>query len=195
MITARRASIVVGLAAVGVGLLVVFGGQGQGPQGRGPAAGTPMPVFAAPLAASSLVGDANISDTACQAVHDQRAFVSCPAVAKRSLAIGFIAADDPECARLPVAMQALESRHPEVQAVVVGIRGDRATLAKLAALSPQVELVWDRDGALTNRYAIAVCPTVVFVKRGGTVAGSAIGTGVDQPQALIRKADSLLGVG
>jgi len=192
LISGRSVSIAVGVAAVLVGLFVVFGGQGQGQKGRGPAVGNPMPVFAAPLALSTLVGDANISDTACQVVKDERAFVSCKAVARRSLAIGFVAADDPACARLSSALQSLQAQRPEVQAVVVGIRGDRKSLARLAAATPGVEVVWDRDGALTNRYSIAVCPTVVFVRRGGTVAGSAIGNGIDQPQVLASKADSLL---
>jgi hypothetical protein len=188
----RGVSLAVGLAVAGVGLLVVFAGQDGGQKGRGPAVGTQMPVFAAPLARSNLVGDVNISGNACRAVTDVRAFVSCPAVVKRSLAIGFIAADDPQCARLPAALQLLQSQRPRVQAVVVGIRGDRKPLADLAASSPGVDVVWDRDGALTNRYAIAVCPTVVFVRRGGQVAGSALGDGIDQAPTLVGKADSIL---
>ena len=76
---------------------------------------------------------------------------------------------------------------------MIGIRGDRKQLATLARSNPSVDVAWDRDGALTNRYSIAVCPTVVFVHRGGKVAGSAIGNGIDQPRVLLGKADLILG--
>ena len=36
-------------------------------------------------------------------------------------------------------------------------------------------VAYDRDGAVSNAYAIAVCPTITFARKGGKVASSILG--------------------
>ena len=31
---------------------------------------------------------------------------------------------------------------------------------------------YDHDGAVSNAYAVAICPTITFARRGGKVAGT-----------------------
>lgn len=183
-----------GIAAVVAALFVaviIFGGGGSGTGARGPKVGAVAPPFAAPLAASSLVGDANISASACS-VSDAGALVSCRAYSNGPLLLGFLASDQPKCLGLPRALGVVASTRAGMSAAVVGIRGDRAPLARIAASNPRTSVAWDRDGALTSRYGVAVCPTVVVVRRGGEVAGVLIGDGLENALELGRKVDSLL---
>ena len=169
-------------AIAAVALLVVLGSGGTD-HGTGPEAGTPMPPFAAPLAASTLVGDANISPAACE-VSAREAVTSCGVVRSGPAAIGFVTTDDGECKALAGDLAQAARLVPGLTPVAVGIRGERKPLAKLAASTPGATVLWDRDGALTNRYGVAVCPMVVVVRKGGIVAGSLIGSGDDGPQKL-----------
>ncbi len=36
-------------------------------------------------------------------------------------------------------------------------------------------MAYDRDGAVSNTYAIAVCPTITFARRGGVVTDTLLG--------------------
>ena len=179
------------VAFVFVGV-VVFGGGGSGTGARGPKVGAVAPAFAAPLAASTLVGDANISTSAC-AVSDSRALVSCRAYSKGPLLLGFLATDQPKCMGLVRSIIEVAASHQGMSAAVIGIRGDRPPLARVANANRGALVAWDRDGALTARYGVAVCPTLVVVKRGGAVAGVLIGDGLENPIVLSKRVDSLLG--
>ena len=37
-----------------------------------------------------------------------------------------------------------------------------------------VPVAWDRDGAVANRYAVAICPTITFARQGGEVVGTSL---------------------
>lgn len=193
MSAAPRIAAAVAAAAV-VGGVVVLGGGAGGSGARGPEVGKPLPEFAAPLAASDLVGDANISPQAC-ALKDRRAVVSCRAAGAGAVMVGFIDPGDRRCARLPAAMASASRSIGGIEAIAVGIRGERAPLRALAAATPGVDTVWDRDGGLTNRYGVAVCPTVVVARKGGVVAGVLLGEGVDDAAVLESKVRGLLGRG
>lgn len=184
-----RIAAAVGLAVALAAFAIFSGGGGTG--GKGPEVGEPLPAFAAPLALSDLVGDANIDPDACS-VSDRRALVGCREYAGQPLAVGFVAADDPKCAAL---LPALGSVGGGVRPVAIGIRGERKPLAELARANPGVSVAWDRDGALTNRFGVVVCPTVVVVQRGGRVAGTLIGEGIEEPGVLARRVRELLGKG
>ena len=178
----KAALVVIAVAAVGVVVIVAGGGQ-KGTGARGPKPGTVSPPFAAPLALSDLVGDANIGPDACS-VADRRALVSCRAFAGGPLALAFVSVGDKPCTRILPALAAAKRSISGLTAAGVGIRGERPPLAKLAAATPSVQGAWDRDGALTNRYGVAVCPTIVIVRKGGVVADSLIGEALDDPAVL-----------
>jgi hypothetical protein len=168
-------------------LIVVAGltlNQGSGSQG--PKIGEPMPVFAAPLAASTLQGDANLTPAACL-IKDPRAFVSCPAGVHRPLVVGFLTVEDRSCSKVIGSLAALASSFPATRFVAVGIHADRKKLAALALAHRGISVVEDRDGAVSNRYGVAACPTVVVSGASGTVTGVLIGDHVDNPTIL--KAD------
>ena len=48
---------------------------------------------------------------------------------------------------------------------------------------------YDRDAAVTNLYAVAVCPLVTFADRGGEVTGTALG--LQDAAALTRRVGEL----
>jgi len=180
----------VALVALAVVAIVSTSGH-KGTGAKGPVVGSQMPPFAAPLAASRLTGDVNITPTACN-VKLAGAFVSCPAVAKGPMVIGFVTTDDKECTKLQPALGALADSQADTTVVLAGLRGNRKALVKLAATQPSVTSVWDRSGTLANRYGIAVCPTVVVVRKGGVVAGSLIGSDSNSPAWLRAQVQSLL---
>jgi len=188
---ATSAGVAAVVAAVFVGV-IIFGGGGSGTGAKGPTVGAAAPAFAAPLAASTLAGDANISTSACS-VSDPRALVSCNAYAKGPVLLGFLATDQAKCSGLARSITDVASKHRGMSAAVIGTRGDRKPLARIAIANPKASVAWDRDGALTARYGVAVCPTVVVVRRGGGVAGVLIGDGLANPIELSKKVDSLLG--
>ena len=185
----RPVLIAVAALAVFVGFVVLTSSGGSG--AKGPQVGTQMPPFAAPLAASDLTGDANISAAAC-AVRDPRALNSCRAVAGQPLVLGFLATNDGSCRKLPASLQTLRNLQPQVGVAAIGIEGPRDDLAALAGTVPEVAVAWDRDGALANRYGVAVCPTVVVADQGGRVAGVVIGDEALDPPALSARVKSLL---
>lgn len=180
-----------GVVAV-VALVVATSQQGAGV--TGPKAGSPLPTFAAPLVLSGVQADANISSEACS-VKAAGAVTSCSLVSRGPAVIGFLTADDSDCRPLAGSLEGLARAMPGVSVAAVGIRGDRGALAALAAKSPSVKVLWDRDGALADRYGIAVCPTVVVVERGGRVAGSLIGDRADGPGMLEAGVTHLLAAG
>jgi thiol-disulfide isomerase/thioredoxin len=153
-----------------------------------------MPAFAAPLAASTLNGDVNITPNACD-VKLRGAFVSCPATKHGPVVVGFVTVDDKECRKLQPSLGTLARAYPGMTVVLVGLRGDRKPLVKLAAAQPQVTTVWDRSATLANRYGIAVCPTVVVAQQGGLVKGTLIGSDVNNAAWLGGQVTALLAPG
>jgi len=189
----RNASGVIGaVALVALAVVAIVSTSGhKGSGAKGPPIGSPMPAFAAPLAASKLTGDVNVTPAACN-VTLVGAFVSCSAAAKGPIVIGFITTDDKECTKLQAALGALAESQADTTVVLAGLRGNRKALVKLAATQPSVTSIWDRNGTLANRYGIAVCPTVVVVRKGGEVAGSLIGSDSNEPAWLQQQVGSLL---
>jgi len=178
------------LALAVVAIVSTSGHKGTG--AKGPAIGSPLPVFAAPLAEAKLTGDVNVTPTACS-VTLAGSFTSCSAVNKGPLVLGFVTVSDKECSAVQTSLGALAAARPDATVVLVGIRGDRKALQKLATTQPQVTAVWDRDGTLANRYGIAVCPSVVVAQRGGTAKGTLIGADANDPAWLQKSVNILLG--
>ena len=74
----------------------------------------------------------------------------------------------------PAARRCSASRRaiPRSKFRVVAVRADAATARSLRTTLP---VGYDHDGAVSNEYAVVVCPTITYVRRGGEVAGSSVG--------------------
>jgi hypothetical protein len=69
-------------------------------------------------------------------------------------------------------LERVAARHRDVKFRVVAVRADTLTARSLHSTLP---VGYDHDGAVANEYAVVVCPTITYVRRGGRVAGSSVG--------------------
>jgi hypothetical protein len=148
----------------------------EGPGSRGVEAGTELPAFAVPLASSDLEGDANVSDRACE-VRSEDVLNVCELAERGPAVIAFFAEPVARCVDQVEMLDGLQRRFSDVQFAAVAIRGDRDDLRRLVSDRDWgLPVGHDRDGAVANVYAVAVCPQITFVRRGGEVTGTAFGT-------------------
>jgi hypothetical protein len=151
---------------------------------RGPRVGETLPAFAAPLATSQLDGDANVRQTANQSsragakpacqVNLPGSITSC-ALSRKPLVLSVIVPGVAKCENQLDTFQRLAKRYPSAQfaAVVSGKkRADVAALVRRHGWTFPVAV--DPDLAVFNLYRVAICPTTVFAKPGGTVAYTSI---------------------
>lgn len=181
LVTAIPLVALVGLLAwVGINSLKTDAGSS-----RGPRAGTQMPPFAAPLAVSGPDSDVNVatrsgegaagSRPACD-VRGPGILNSCDLVARRPVALSFVAAGDRRCADGFDSLAAA-ARGTGVTPAAVIVRGTRSSARQMAAGRGWTGPVgWDRDGVLANLYGVAVCPQVVYLRRGGVVEQVRLGS-------------------
>jgi hypothetical protein len=162
------------------------------PGSRGIPAGRTLPPFAAPLVASTLDGDANVASGAGQgsagavpacSVRDPRALNLCRLTARGPLVLTFVTVKDGHMARQLDAMEAVRRRSPGVGFAAVVVRGDRASARRLVAEHRwNFPVAWDRDGAVSNRYAVAVTPTTTLAAPRGVAVDTLFGE--QRPAAL-----------
>jgi hypothetical protein len=195
----RRRAGLLGLGLVGVlAWFALAGVPGREDGATGVPAGRPLPAFAAPLAASRLIGDADVAlpgadrragRPACE-VRGPDVLNSCALVASGPVALAFLVAGDDRCARQVDVLDALRARHPGTGFAAVAIRGSRPALRRLVRERGwALPVAWDRDGAVAAAYGVAVCPTVVYARRGGRVAATALGS--EGAAAVERRLDAL----
>lgn len=160
----------------------------EGPGSRGVAEGERLPAFAAPLANGSLRGDAQVDpDKACS-VRGEDVVNSCALRdAGSPVVIGFVATRGKQCEEQIDVLDRVARRHPEVAFAAVGIRGERADVARMAERW-RIPVAHDRDGAVANLFAVAVCPTITFARPGGKVAHTSLGL-IDEAEIERRLAE------
>lgn len=169
----------------------------DGPGSAGPEPGTRLPPFAAPLVTSDLEGDANVASRrgqdeagsvpACD-VDDPRALNSCTLASAGPVVLAFLTAGAEKCARELDAMEQVSRAYPAVGFAAVGIKGNRDDFRKLVREHGWTfPVAQDRDGAVSNLYGVAVCPTVVLAYRGGEVMETALGGEAATAKALTAK--------
>jgi thiol-disulfide isomerase/thioredoxin len=166
--------------------------EGQGSTGL--QAGEQLLPFAAPLVDSDLEGDANVARRAGQGaagntpaceVKDPRALNICTLQEQGPVVLAFLTSGAGKCVRELDAIEQIAGRFPRVGFAAVGIKGKRDDFRELAREHGwSFPLAQDRDGAVANLYAVAVCPTVVLAYRGGEVMETALGDQVATPDAL-----------
>jgi hypothetical protein len=148
----------------------------EGPGSRGVEPGRELPAFAVPLALSRLEGDANVSEGAC-AVRGEDVLNVCALAERGPVVLAFFAEPVGQCDDQIDVLQHLRPRFPDVQFAAVAIRGDREALRRrVRERGWELPVGHDRDGAVANAYAVAVCPQITFARRGGEVVQTAFGS-------------------
>jgi hypothetical protein len=173
--------------------------QTDAPGSRGVPAGRTLPPFAVPLALSSLDGDANIATRAdsgaegkrpaCQ-VRGPRVLNSCQLAERGPVVLAFVATRSERCERQIDVLERVRARFPAVEFAAVAVRGDREDVRSVVRSHRwRLPVGYDHDGAVANLYAVAVCPTITFARRGGRVVGTSFEL-LDE-RALARRVEAL----
>jgi AhpC/TSA family protein len=184
----RRPGALIGVVVFAVMVYIVLNTlRTEGPGSRGVEAGRSLPPFAAPLALSDLVGDANVSGKACS-VRGAKILNVCQLAERGPVVLAFFAEPSQRCDDEIDALDRLRPDFPRVQFAAVAIRGDRGNLQdRIRARGWQLPVGWDRDGAVANAYAVAVCPAITLARRGGAVVQTLVGSQTEeQLQTAIR---------
>ena len=148
----------------------------EGPGSRGVEAGRELPPFAVPLASSGLEGDANVSDRACD-VRGEDVLNVCELAERGPVVIAFFAEPVARCDDQIDVLDRLRPRFRDVQFAAVAIRGDRGDVRqRVRERGWGLPVGHDRDGAVANAYAVAVCPQITFAERGGKVLRTTFGS-------------------
>jgi hypothetical protein len=173
----RRPGTIVGVVALALLAYITYNSiVTEGPGSRGVEAGSELPAFAAPLALSQLEGDANVSEEACEVRGDDVLNV-CDLADRGPLVLAFFAEPVARCGDQIDVLDRLRSRFPEVEFAAVAIRGDRDDVrAQVRERGWRMPVGHDRDGAVANAYAVAVCPQITFAERGGEVVETTFGS-------------------
>jgi hypothetical protein len=185
----KRPGVLVGVLVLGVMVYIVLNTlRTEGPGSRGVAAGEQLPPFAAPLALSDLDGDANVSGKACS-VRGEKILNVCELAERGAVVLAFFAEPSERCDDEVDTVDRLRRRYPDVQFAAVAIRGDRDKLReRIRSQGWGLPVGWDRDGAVANAYAVAVCPAITLARRGGTVVETLLGSQTPaQLEAAIRE--------
>jgi AhpC/TSA family len=157
----------------------------EGPGSRGVPEGDELPAFAAPLALSDLEGDANVSDRACD-VRGPDVLNVCRLAERGPVVLAFFAEPSDRCVDQIDLLDRMAARFQDVQFAAVAIRGDRDALRRrVRARGWTLPVGYDRDGAVTNLYRVAVCPAITFADGGGTVRETALGS-LDERELIAR---------
>lgn len=173
---------IVFLIVISAGLLNVIGSEGTGARGLRP--GTELPVFAAPLATGKLDGDANIDARKACSVRGADVLNLCE-LRRRPVVIGFMFTRFADCESFLGRLERLARDHPRlaVAGVIVGqSRREAAAIVRRNRWSFPV--AYDRDGAVSNIYGIAGCPTTVLARAGGKVAETRVKAGAHTQAGL-----------
>jgi hypothetical protein len=188
---------IVFLIAIVVALLNAIPNRGKGLLGPDP--GTRAPLFAAPLATGDVEGEANLCQRrpcrkeagplpACNARGE--GVVNVCDLWRRPLVLTFVfdrGADCfPQVDRVERAMKGLDKVS---FAVVYFSRKERDEVSEIVERRGwTMPVAVDKDGQVTNLYGIGVCPTTVFMLRGGKVLDIELGNLTeDQLRARVRR--------
>jgi hypothetical protein len=160
--------------------------KGGSPGSKGLPAGTKLPPFAAPLSSSSCRGrcDANVAVRSGQgaagarpACEVRRADVlnSCKLAGRGPLVLAFVFEPVRACRDQLDVLDRVRARHPGVGFAAIDVRADGASARRFARAGGwTLPIAYDHDAAVADEYAVVVCPTLVFARRGGVVSESTV---------------------
>jgi hypothetical protein len=159
---------------------------GDSPGSTGLPAGAKLPPFAMPLSSSSCRGpcDANVATRSGQgaagarpacAVRRADVLNSCELAERGPLVLAFVFEPVRACRDQLDVLDRVRARHPDVAFAAIDVRADGASARRFARAGGWTFPVgYDHDAAVTDEYAVVVCPTIVFARRGGTVLESTV---------------------
>lgn len=155
---------------------------------RGITDGQRIPPFAAPLALANLKCggedcDANVAikarkgvPKACD-VRGKNILNSCQLAERGPAVIAFLVAPSQKCIDQVDVLDRLRPRFPDVQFAAVAIRGDHSDLNGIIRRHGwTLPVAYDNDGAIANAFAVAICPTITFIRQGGVVGSTTLGS-------------------
>jgi hypothetical protein len=173
----NRAGLIAGVFAVlAIAYISYNSVTTEGPGSRGVAQGRELPPFAVPLALSDLEGDANVSERACD-VRGRDVLNVCELAERGPVVLAFFAEPSERCDDEIDVLDRIRPRYPQVQFAAVAIRGDRDELRRrVRERGWRLPVGHDRDGAVANAYAVAVCPTITFAEQGGRIRDTTFGS-------------------
>jgi hypothetical protein len=165
-------------------------------------AGEPLPEFAVPDARSELTGDANIAQDDCSV-----SAIPCPSSERRipaceievngairvcdlfdqPLVLSFWFTRGTDCATTEDTFEAVYRQfRRRANFLSIDVRDSRDEVRNLIAQHGWTHPVGlDSDGALSNLYRIAVCPTYLYVYPGGVLENVTLGE-LDRPHLAAR---------
>lgn len=164
---------------------------------RGIKTGAKIPPFAAPLALANLkckdedgdlqdcdasvaIKERNGHPMACD-VRGPDVINSCQLAEKGPAVIAFLVAPSQRCIDQVDVLNRLKPRFPDVQFAAVAIRGNHEDLNKIIRTHKwTLPVGYDHDGAIANAFAVAICPTITFVREGGVVGSTTLGTATER---------------
>jgi len=172
-----RSAWIVGVAAVLALAYITFNTLGtDAPGSRGVPNGEKLPPFAVPLALSSLDGDAQVDPAKACRVRGPQVLNSCQLAERGPVAIAFFATKSDRCERQIDTVERVRRRFPDIGFAAVSVRGDRKEVRRQTRERGWgMPVGYDHDGAVTNAYAVAICPTITFARRGGKVVSTTFG--------------------
>lgn len=163
------------LVVLGLSYITLNTLRTEGPGSRGVQVGRALPAFAAPLATGSLEGDAQVDPRKACDVTGADVLNSCELrESNEPVVLAFTASRSEQCERQVDRVDRVARRLDGVRFAVIGIRGTKAALAT-SAKRWSIPVAHDRDGAVSNLFAVAVCPTITFAKPGGIVDYTSLG--------------------
>jgi hypothetical protein len=168
--TSRYTWIVGVLALVAIAYIMLNKLRTDAPGSRGVADGDPLPPFAVPLATSKLEGDAQVDPKKACDVRGDDILNSCQLAERGPVVLAFFATRSARCERQVDVLERVRRRYPDVGFAAVSVRGDRGDVRRLVRQRHWgMPVGYDHDGAVSNAYAVAICPTITFARRGGEV--------------------------
>src|SRR4051812_14568076 len=160
--------------------------KGGSPGSKGLPAGTKLPPFAAPLSSSDCRGrcDANVAVRSGQGAAGARpacnvrrpdVLNSCELAERGPGGLGLVFEPVHAGRDQLGGLDPVRAPHPGVAFAAVHVHADGASARTFARTGGWAFPVgYDHDAAVADEYAVVVCPTLVFARRGGVVAESTV---------------------
>jgi len=164
---------VLALAAIAYITLNTLGTDAPG--SRGVPKGEKLPPFAVPLAGSKLEGDAQVDPKKACGVRGSDILNSCQLAERGPVVLAFFATRSERCEQQVDVLERVRRRYPDVGFAAVSVRGKRADVRRVVRERKWgMPVGYDHDGAVSNAYAVAICPTITFARRGGKVDSTSL---------------------
>lgn len=171
--------------------------------------GRPLPEFAVPDLRGDLEGDANIFQDDCEigqnpCPEDRRRIPACQVAEQgairicdlfdRPLAISFWFTRGGDCLPTQDVFAKVAERYGDrINFLSLNVRDERdEALAIVTEHGWELPVGWDRDGAVSNIYAVGVCPTVALAYPGGILDRAVIGSEALTEPKLTDAMDALI---